>query len=268
MKVRLNKPDELGRVFNRITIDKETGTVYLVGFGPGDPDLLTIKAVKALNNADVIYYDDLINKDYINRFEAEKIYVGKRKDRHSKDQEEINRLLLKSATEVKNVVRLKGGDPMIFGHGGEEIAFLEKHHIKTEVIPGVSSGIAAAGLTKIPLTYRGVSSSVSFISGHNIKNMNIPKTGTLVFYMSVSTIRSIALKLIKEGWESNTPAVVVYSVSNPDQEERFTTLNQLIYSEKVFKTPSIIIVGEVVNLSCMSKKENRELLERIKELSN
>lgn len=237
-------------------IKEKSGTVYLVGFGPGDPDLLTIKAFKALSNADVIFYDDLINKEYVKRFKADKIYVGKRKDKHSIDQPEINRLLLYAALDGKNVVRLKGGDPMIFGHGGEEIGFLEKYNVKTEVIPGVSSGIAAAGLTKIPLTYRGISSSVTFISGHNVQNIDVPKTGTLVFYMSVSTIKSIALKLINKGWNDNTPVAVIYDVSNPDQDETFTTLNQLIYSQMIFRTPSIIIVGEVVNVNRTNSKQN------------
>jgi len=235
-------------VFSKIDIRKNYGTVYLVGFGPGDPELLTIKAYKVLSVADVIFYDDLINKEYINRFNAEKIYVGKRKNKHSIDQEEINQLLYQAAINGKNVVRLKGGDPMIFAHGGEEIGFLEQYLIKTVVIPGVSSGIAAAGCTKIPLTYRGISSSVTFISGHNLKTANIPETGTLVFYMSASTIQSIAVKLMNKGWHPDTPMAIIYNVSWPDQDEKITSLKYLVNSKSVFKTPSIIIVGEVVNL--------------------
>lgn len=245
---------------------KRAGTVTLVGFGSGDPDLLTIKGFNVLTEADVIYYDDLIDKTFIHRFSGEKVYVGKRKKHHSKEQDEINQLLLKSALQGKKVVRLKGGDPMIFGHGGEEIEFLERHQIRTEVIPGVSSGIAAAGLTKIPLTYRGVSSSVTFISGHNINNMVIPKSGTLVFYMSVSTIKQIALKLLNEGWKSNTSAAVIYNASCSDQEVTFTTISSLLYSDEVFKTPSIIVIGEVVKLSTMNYHENTELLSAMNRL--
>lgn len=239
---------EVKAVFGTLDIRKKYGTVHLVGFGPGDPELLTMKAHKILGVADVIFYDDLINKEYINRFDAEKIYVGKRKDKHSIDQEEINQLLYHAAINGKNVVRLKGGDPMIFAHGGEEIGFLEQYFVKTEVIPGVSSGIAAAGCTKIPLTCRGISSSVTFISGHNLSNANIPETGTLVFYMSASTIQSIAIKLMNKGWHRDTPVAIIYNVSYPDQNEEITSLNNLVNSKSVFKTPSIIIVGEVVNL--------------------
>lgn len=244
----------------------ETGKVILVGFGPGDPDLLTIKGHHALNEADVIYYDDLIDKNFIQGFKGEKIYVGKRKGNHSKDQEEINQLLLRSAKQGKLVVRLKGGDPMIFGHGGEEINFLENHQIKTEVIPGVSSGIAAAGMARIPLTYRGVSSCVTFISGHSINTMVLPKSGTLVFYMSVSTIKQIALKLIHDGWRSDTPAAVVYNASCSDQTITFTSVSNLIYSERVFKTPSIIIIGEAVKFSSMNHDENAELFTAMNKL--
>jgi uroporphyrin-III C-methyltransferase len=245
---------------------KKAGTVTLVGFGPGDPDLLTIKGLNALTEAEVIYYDDLIDKTFIHRFAGEKIYVGKRKKHHSKEQEEINQLLLKSALQGKKVVRLKGGDPMIFGHGGEEIDFLEQHQIRTNVIPGVSSGIAAAGLTKIPLTYRGVSSSVTIISGHSIDNMIIPKGGTLVLYMSVSNIRNIALKLIREGWKNSTAAAVIFNVSYEDQEVSYTSLAELVCSEKSFKTPSIIIIGEVVKLCKLQEQENQELLRTINKL--
>lgn len=242
-------------VFNKIDIRNKYGTVYLVGFGPGDPELLTIKAFKVLSKADVIYYDDLISKEYIKRFNAEKIYVGKRKGRHSMPQDEINQLLYHSAIKGKTVVRLKGGDPMIFAHGGEEIGFLEQYLVKTEVIPGISSGIAAAGLTKIPLTYRGISSSVTFISGHNVDNLNIPESGTLVFYMSASTIKGIAEKLINKGWHPATPVAIIHSVSNSDQKECISTLVEIINSEYIFKTPSIIIVGDVVNLKRLNVRQ-------------
>lgn len=242
-------------VFNKIDIRNQYGTVYLVGFGPGDPELLTIKAHKVLSEADVIYFDDLISKEFITKFNAEKIYVGKRKGRHSMPQDEINELLFQSAIKGKKVVRLKGGDPMIFAHGGEEIEFLEQYLVKTAVVPGISSGIAAAGLTKIPLTYRGISSSVTFISGHNVDSVNIPESGTLVFYMSASTIKSIAEKLINKGWQPATPVAIIYSVSNPDQEERISTLVEIINSELIYKTPSAIIVGDVVNLKRLNVRQ-------------
>lgn len=149
-------------LFSDSDIRKNYGKVTLVGFGPGDPDLLTIAGDKALKNADIIFHDDLLDKDSLEKYPAEKIYVGKRKDKHSHSQDEINRLLYDAAVSGKQVVRLKGGDPMIFAHGREEIDYLKKLLIEVEVIPSVSSGIAAAAYTQIPLTHRGISSSVAF----------------------------------------------------------------------------------------------------------
>ena len=162
------------QLFSEFDIRKSYGTVYLVGFGPGDPELLTIKAEKLIRNADVIFYDDLINKEFLNNYKAEKVYVGKRKDKHSIEQNEINKLLFEAALSGKQVVRLKGGDPMIFAHGGEEIEYLQERLINVEVIPGISTALAAASALKISLTHRDLSSAVSFISGHSEIDVIVP----------------------------------------------------------------------------------------------
>ncbi len=224
------------------------GKVWLVGFGPGDPELLTVKGLNLLQKADVVYYDDLTNKEFLLGFNAEKIYVGKRKGVHSCEQTDINQLLYKSAIEGKMVVRLKGGDPMLFAHGGEEIEFLRKNLIEVNVVPGISAAMAAAAYTGIPLTHRGLASSVTLINGHPPKKLNMPTSGTLVFYMGGSNIQTIAAEAMRKGWASDTPVLLVYNVSNPNQEEFYTTLQQIIDTPIVYKTPLLIIIGKVVNL--------------------
>ena len=221
--------------------------VTLVGFGPGDPDLLTIAGERALSQADIIFHDDLIDRAFLDQYKAEKVYVGKRKHRHSYEQDAINELLLKSALEGKSVVRLKGGDSMVFAHGGEEIDFLKIHNIPVSSIPGVSTGIAVASLAQIPLTYRGVSSSVAFITGHSTA-VHLPNTDTLVCFMGGSTIHRIAARAIGEGRDPKTPVALVHNVSLPDQTEYFSTLEELAAVETIYPTPLIIIIGKVVGL--------------------
>jgi uroporphyrin-III C-methyltransferase len=223
------------------------GKVTLVGFGPGDPDLLTIAGERALSQADVIFHDDLIDRAFLDQYKAEKVYVGKRKHKHSYEQDAINELLLKSALEGKSVVRLKGGDCMVFAHGGEEIDFLNKHNVPVSSIPGVSTGIAVASLAQIPLTYRGVSSSVAFVTGHSTA-MQLPNTDTLVCFMAGSTIHRIAAKAIVEGRDPQTPVALVHNVSLPDQIEYISTLEELAITEANYPTPLIIIIGKVVGL--------------------
>jgi len=236
---------------NKQSINKEApakdGKVTLVGFGPGNPDLLTIGGEKAITKADIIFYDDLLDHDFLEQYSAEKIYVGKRKHRHSHEQDAINELLLQAAKSGKQVVRLKGGDPMIFAHGGEEIAFLKTNGIEVSVIPGVSTANAAASLTQIPLTHRGVASSVAYITGHN-SDISLPKTDTLVCFMASSTIHRIAIKAIAEGRDPETPVALIHNVSLPDQTEFLSTLNQLATSTTTYPTPLIIIIGKVVSL--------------------
>ena len=154
----------------------------MVGFGPGNPELLTLAGDKALKEADVIFHDDLVDKAYLNKYQAEKVYVGKRKGKHSHHQDEINELIYRAALSGRAVVRLKGGDPMVFAHGREEIDYMQSRFVRISVIPGISSGMALSAYTHIPLTHRGVASSFAFVTGHE-KTVQTPSADTLVYYM-------------------------------------------------------------------------------------
>jgi len=251
---------ETASLFTHLDIRSRYGKVTLAGFGPGNPDLLTIAGDKALQNADVIFHDDLIAIDFLKKYNAEKIYVGKRKDRHSHRQDEINELVYQAAISGKNVVRLKGGDPMIFAHGREEIDYLQSRFVKVSVIPGVSSGIALAAYTHIPLTHRSVSSSVAFATGHSEKDVQIPNADTLVYYMAGSKTSEIAKKLILSGRDVDTPVALVYNVSLPDQKTFFSTLNEMQYSVFKYPTPILIIIGNVVAFENVGAKNQKVLL--------
>ena len=239
----------LQQAFASKSILNKQGSVSLVGFGPGDPDLLTIKAAKAIDAADIIFYDDLIDDSYLADKKAEKIYVGKRAGYHHKEQADINRLLLDAAREGKNVVRLKGGDPMIFAHGSEEIEYLESNLIKVNVIPGITTASALAASQKISLTHRDFSSSVALVSGHTPQPVT-PDAETLVYYMGAKQLQVIATQLIdKEGWAFNTPVLLTYNVSRPDEQTFETTLWNLRNGEmQNLPTPLIALIGYVAGL--------------------
>ena len=240
---------DLKQAFASKSILDKQGFVSLVGFGPGDPDLLTIKAAKAIDAADIIFYDDLIDDSYLADKKAEKIYVGKRAGYHHKEQADINRLLLEAAREGKNVVRLKGGDPMIFAHGSEEIEYLESNLIKVNVIPGITTASALAASQKISLTHRDFSSSVALVSGHTPQPVT-PDAETLVYYMGAKQLQTIATQLIdKEGWAFNTPVLLTYNVSRPDEQTFETTLWNLRNGEmQNLPTPLIALIGYVAGL--------------------
>ena len=240
---------DLKQAFASKSILDKQGSVSLVGFGPGDPDLLTIKAAKAIDAADIIFYDDLIDDSYLADKKAEKIYVGKRAGYHHKEQADINRLLLDAAREGKNVVRLKGGDPMIFAHGSEEIEYLESNLIKVNVIPGITTASALAASQKISLTHRDFSSSVALVSGHTPQPVT-PDAETLVYYMGAKQLQTIATQLIdKEGWAFNTPVLLTYNVSRPDEQTFETTLWNLRNGEmQNLPTPLIALIGNVAGL--------------------
>lgn len=243
------KGKTLKQAFASKSILDKQGSVSLVGFGPGDPDLLTIKAAKAIDAADIIFYDDLIDDSYLADKKAEKIYVGKRAGYHHKEQADINRLLLDAAREGKNVVRLKGGDPMIFAHGSEEIEYLESNLIKVNVIPGITTASALAASQKISLTHRDFSSSVALVSGHTPQPVT-PDAETLVYYMGAKQLQVIATQLIdKEGWAFNTPVLLTYNVSRPDEQTFETTLWNLRNGEmQNLPTPLIALIGNVAGL--------------------
>lgn len=249
LAITAKKGSDLKQAFASKSILDKQGSVYLVGFGPGDPDLLTIKAAKAIDAADIIFYDDLIDDSYLADKKAEKIYVGKRAGYHHKEQADINRLLLDAAREGKNVVRLKGGDPMIFAHGSEEIEYLESNLIKVNVIPGITTASALAASQKISLTHRDFSSSVALVSGHTPQPVT-PDAETLVYYMGAKQLQAIATQLIdKEGWAFNTPVLLTYNVSRPDEQTFETTLWNLRNGEmQNLPTPLIALIGYVAGL--------------------
>ena len=249
LAITAKKGSALKQAFASKSILDKQGTVSLVGFGPGDPDLLTIKAAKAIDAADIIFYDDLIDDSYLADKKAEKIYVGKRAGYHHKEQADINRLLLDAAREGKNVVRLKGGDPMIFAHGSEEIEYLESNLIKVNVIPGITTASALAASQKISLTHRDFSSSVALVSGHTPQPAT-PDAETLVYYMGAKQLQTIATQLIdKEGWAFNTPVLLTYNVSRPDEQTFETTLWNLRNGEmQNLPTPLIALIGNVAGL--------------------
>ena len=235
---------ELAELFAREDVLRKQGMVTLVGFGPGDPELLTIKGERALRAAAIIFYDDLTNQDYLNKLVAEKVYVGKRSGQHHAEQHTINRLLLQAAREGKQVVRLKGGDPMLFAHGGEEIEYLQSNLVKVSVIPGVTTVSALAASTKVSLTHRGISSSVALVNGH-AQTPITPNADTLVYYMGGKRLDTIGKALLEEGWAANTPVLLVHNVSKPD-EQVFETILGNLHAD--YPTPLITLVGDVAAL--------------------
>lgn len=237
------------------------GTVFFVGAGPGDPELMTIKGANVLKKADVIVYDRLVNNEileYANPL-VELIYCGKMPDNHHIPQDQINEIIIENALRGKTVVRLKGGDPSIFGRVGEEAEYCVDHNVPFVVVPGITSSISASMYAGIPLTHRDFSSSCAFITGHkgtNNKRKEIQweklstSVDTLVFYMGVGNIKMIQEKLLFHGRPAITPVALVRWGTMENQETLTGTLENI--SQKVaeaqFRSPAIIVVGEVVKL--------------------
>jgi len=255
---------------------KKTGTVYLVGAGPGDPGLITVRGAELLGQADVIVYDHLVNKELLRyaKKEAKIIYVGKTFKAHSKTQTQINKLLIQQAKKSKKVVRLKGGDPFIFGRGGEEAEVLKKAHISFEVVPGITSAIAGPAYAGIPVTHRDFNSMVSLITGHedpNKENSHIdwPKlahnNATLVFLMGVGQLPQITRKLILHGMEPSTPVAVISWATWSHQKTVTGTLEDIgsVVKQNKVRPPAVIVVGKVVSLrDKIAWFENRPLFGR------
>ena len=240
---------------------EKKGKVYLVGAGPGDPGLLTLKAKEVIEKADVIVYDYLANETFLSyaRKDAELTYAGKSGGSHTMKQEDINRLLCEKALKGLNVVRLKGGDPFIFGRGGEEAQELAKAGISFEVVPGVTSAIAVPAYAGIPLTHRDHTATVAFITGNedptkeqsNIAWEKISTgVGTLVFLMGIGNLDAIASQLIKHGRSPDTPVAVIYKGTVPGQKSVEGALRDIaaIAKKKGITPPGIIVVGDVVRL--------------------
>ena len=239
--------EDLKTIFSKVDIRKNYGKVFLTGSGPGNPELLTLKADKILHNADIIFVDDLVPGDHLRKYDSEIVYVGKRKGNHSKSQEEINDMVYHAVRDGKKVVRLKGGDPMIFGRAGEEIDYLRQRLVDVEVIPGITAAIAAAAEAVIPLTQRGRSSSVSFCTGHPEDNIFVPGSDTLVYYMGATSLKKIVKEVISHGWSSNTPVALVHNASQPDQKIKVSTLENILNINETWSSPLIVIIGNTIS---------------------
>ena len=227
--------------------------VYLIGAGPGDADLITLKAVKALNKADVVLYDYLANDEILDHapVKAEKIYVGKKAGEHYKTQDEINELIIEQAQNHEIVVRLKGGDPFVFGRGGEEILALMEHNIRFEVIPGVTSAIGAPTSLGLPVTHRAVATSLTVVTGH--EDPTKPESqvhwdytaDTLIILMGIGKIKENTSEIMKYRSPA-TPVCAIESGTLPDENVVFGTLEDIL--DKKINTPAILIIGDVVNM--------------------
>jgi len=241
--------------------NSDKGVVYLIGAGPGDPDLITVKGRECLRTADVVVYDKLVGESLLSlaRNDAELIYVGKKRGYHTMSQAEINELLIEKAHKGLNVARLKGGDPFIFGRGGEEAMELSAAGVPFEVIPGVTSAIAVPTYAGIPLTHRDLSSTTCFITGHEDptkKESNInwdslaQSSGTLVFLMGIGNLGKITKRLIQGGKPSDTAAAVIASGTTSQQATVTGTLATIAQQvrEAGIGPPGVIVVGDVVNL--------------------
>ncbi len=221
------------------------GKVYLVGAGQGDYKCLTLKAAELLKKADIIFYDSLIDKHTLDLSTAEKVFVGKRANMHYKVQKDINQLVFEAALKHKTVVRLKGGDPMVFGHAGEEIAYLEARQIEVESIPGICSPIGAASMANIPLTLRNISNSVAFCSAHEKSKIQVPDTDTIVYFMGANNLPYIADALKKKGKPGNFPMTLFYNIGAQDQEVFYETIDSILNNKIEYQSPLLTIAGEV-----------------------
>jgi uroporphyrin-III C-methyltransferase len=232
------------------------GKIFLVGAGPGDSDLLTLKAARVLRTCDVVLYDRLVSRDVLDIVnpKAERLYVGKHEGEQDYVQQNIFKLLLEHACAGKTVVRLKGGDPLVFGRGAEEWALAVRHGVDVELVPGVSSAIAVPGLAGIPLTFRDVSRSFAVITGHSKKEdasedwTRYARVDTLVILMGVKNRVSIARQLIAAGRCRNEPAAFVERGASPDERVIITTLEEIADDHVSVKNPAVLVIGRVVRL--------------------
>ena len=236
------------------------GKVYIVGAGPGDPGLLTLRGKKCIEEADVIVYDHLVNEDLLGfaRKDARMVYAGKQGGDHTIPQEELNMILVREASKGLNVARLKGGDPFVFGRGGEEAEVLSRAGIPFEVVPGITSAIAVPAYAGIPLTHRGYTSTVAFVTGHEDPGKGksgvdwraLSGIGTLVFLMGVKNLAQIAANLVENGKSPDTPAALIRRGTTADQRTITGTLGDIAdrAKENRFTPPAVFVVGDVVRL--------------------
>jgi uroporphyrin-III C-methyltransferase len=230
------------------------GKVYLIGAGPGDPDLIAVKGVKALKKADIVVYDRLANPELLayTSEQSEHIYVGKRPDKPSISQEQINNILISKALEGKIVARLKGGDPFVFGRGGEECEALRAVKIPYEIIPGISSALAAPAFAGIPVTHRNAARSFTVVTGHTIKNTedlvnweHLVHVDTLVVLMGMKSLPKIVPLLLKHGRPKDTPVCVIENATYSTQKAALGTLETIIDKTESLSSPATIVIGEL-----------------------
>src|SRR5215212_8317574 len=237
-------------------VSPSNGMVYIVGGGPGDPGLITVKGLNCLRHADVVLHDRLVAQELLTEVpaHAELIDVGKEPKRHRRSQEQINALLIENARQGKIVVRLKGGDPFVFGRGGEECLALAEAGIRYEVVPGVSSAIAVPAYAGIPVTQCGVTTAFTVVAGHtgssdsNIDWEAIARIGTIIFLMGVEHLPEIVLHLIAQRRSSDTPAALIQEGTTMNQLVVTATLADIVEKTRDIHPPAVLVVGEVVRL--------------------
>jgi uroporphyrin-III C-methyltransferase len=232
--------------------------VYLTGAGPGDIELLTLKALRVIQEADVIIYDRLANPDIIKEAKSgcEFVYVGKEKSMHIMPQDEINETIYQNALKYETVVRLKGGDPFVFGRGGEEALYLKQRGIDFEVIPGITSAISVPAYAGIPITHRGIAVSFHVVTGHESRDKensqiiweDFKTDETIVFLMGLYNISKICTKLIEVGKPKDCPVAVISKGTTPEQKVVVGTLENIAQNVSALESPALIVVGEVVRL--------------------
>ncbi|MEA3330079.1 MAG: uroporphyrinogen-III C-methyltransferase [Campylobacterota bacterium] len=234
------------------------GKVYLTGAGPGDIELLTLKALRVIQEADVIIYDRLANPDILKEAKSgcEFVYVGKEDGRHIMPQDDINETIYQNALKYESVVRLKGGDPFVFGRGGEEAIYLYDRDIKFDIIPGITSAISAPAYAGIPVTHRGVAVFFRVVTGHESPNKkvsqipweNFKTDDTIIFLMGLHNLPQISQKLIEIGKSADYPCAVISKGTTKDQSVVIGTLENIVQKAKDIPTPALIVVGRVVEL--------------------
>jgi len=250
------KPDLI--VVGGARANRAPGAVWLVGAGPGDPDLLTFRAFNVLRGADVVVHDGLVSEEILDLAptRARRINVAKRKSRHTLPQDDICQLLVALALDGLNVVRLKGGDPFLFGRGGEELLACREAGVACQVVPGVTAALAASAGAGAPLTHRGLAQAVTFVTGHAAHgepDLDWPSLArpnqTVVIYMGVSTAGLIAERLIGAGRAGSTPALIVENASRVDERRVLTTLSGLAEAAQGVKGPALLMVGEAMAMA-------------------